>query len=131
MLWRPSHTDTAKAAILGLIDVIKFGNPQGVSQSIRGSRDSFGPAVWEKAERLETIESERMDEDRRPPRNQPDGGWQVVRSREERVCRHPRKRVRESESVGMAARCASRCVGFWVYRVVTDCYRFDRLRFAR
>lgn len=27
MLWRASHTDTAKAAILGLIDVIKFGNP--------------------------------------------------------------------------------------------------------
>lgn len=28
MLWRPSHTDTAKAAILGLIHVIKFGNPK-------------------------------------------------------------------------------------------------------
>lgn len=28
MLWRPSHTDTAKAAILGLIDVITFGNPK-------------------------------------------------------------------------------------------------------
>lgn len=27
MLWRASHTDTAKTAILGLIDVIKFGNP--------------------------------------------------------------------------------------------------------
>lgn len=28
MLWRASHTDTAKAAILGLINVIKFGKPR-------------------------------------------------------------------------------------------------------
>lgn len=28
MLWRPSHTDTAKATFLGLIDVIEFGNPK-------------------------------------------------------------------------------------------------------
>lgn len=26
LLWRTSHTDTAKAAILGLIDVMRFGN---------------------------------------------------------------------------------------------------------
>ena len=86
MLWRPSHTDTAKAAILGLIDVIKFGNPQGVSQSIRGSRYSSGPAVWEKAERMETIESERMDEDTKEPARRW-GGGQVVRSREDGMAR--------------------------------------------
>lgn len=118
MLWRPSHTDTAKAAILGLIDVIKFGNPK---ESGRWSRHCSGPAVWEKAERMETIEGEGMGEDHKDTQG-PAGWWVASGGRHEE---------RERESIGMAVRCASRCVGFWVYRVVTDCHRFDRLRFAR
>lgn len=122
MLWRASHTDTAKAAILGLIDVIHVRQSQGVS---RRRRHSFGPAVWERAERMETMRASAWI---KAPRNQPGDGWQVVRSREYGSVG---KKERERVSLGMAVGCASRCVGFWVYRVVTDCHRFDRLRFAR
>lgn len=78
MLWRASHTDTAKAAILGLIDVIKFGNPkESVARVV--TRYSFGPAVWERAERMETMRASAW---MKAPRIQPGDGWQVVRSRE-------------------------------------------------
>lgn len=70
MLWRASHTDTAKTAILGLIDVIKFGNP---TESVAWVVTLSGPAVWEGAERMESMRASAWME---IPRNQPgDGGW--------------------------------------------------------
>lgn len=119
MLWRPSHTDTAKAAILGADRRNHVRQSQGVSCR---NRHCSGPAVWEKAERMGTMESESMGRGSKTPRNQPDGGWQVVIGREERE--------RTSLS-GWRFDARPGVLDFWVYRVVTDCHRFDRLRFAR
>lgn len=70
MLWRASHTDTAKAAILGLIDVIKFGNPKEspASSLFRASR------VGESGKNGDD-EGERMDEDTKEPALWRVGRW--------------------------------------------------------
>ena len=61
------------------------------------------------------------------PRNQPgDGGRQASGEKPGGWDGEDGQVGKKRESVC----CASRCVGFWVYRVVTDCHRFDRLRFA-
>lgn len=62
------------------------------------------------------------------PRNQPGGGWQVV------VWWSTDRQTEKKEGSSLSGwRLDARpgVLDFWVYRVVTDCHRFDRLRFAR
>lgn len=87
MLWRASHTDTAKDAILGLIDVIQFGNPK---ESVARVVALLGPAVWERAEGMGTMRARAWI---RTARNQPGEGckwWEagsLDRTAAERGCR--------------------------------------------